>query len=357
MWGITSNDMDNLRKTIDNFFKNKYSRREYFAIQHEFEKGETNQPFLNELEKQWNEIRKEDLNDFDQNSVWGRIVRQIEFRKTGVVKNVHFWNQLQRVAAILFLPLLLGSIFYFLVSSPKNEGISLVKINCPTGARTEFQLPDGSKGVLNSKSTLEYATNFINKRVVHLTGEAFFSVVKSQGEKFNVLTDRINVEVLGTKFSVMSYKDQSNEEVVLKSGSVKVFGIKKNEPLSLLVPDQQFTLDKDKNQFFVKKVNANALTSWVDGKLDVDNERFEDVAKRLSRWYDVQIEIEGAKLKEYRYYGTFENEPLNEVLRLLSITAPIKYHEIKRVQYKDGSFSKRKIILQTDEKRMNHFNN
>lgn len=349
--------MDNLRKTIDNFFKNKYSRREYFAIHHEFEKVEANQPFLNELEKQWNEIRKEDLDDFDQNSVWGKIVRQIEFRKADVVKNAHFWNQLQRVAAILFLPLLLGSIFYFLVSNHKNEEISWVKINCPSGARTEFLLPDGSKGVLNSKSTLEYATNFINKRVVHLTGEAFFSVVKSQGKTFNVLTDRINVEVLGTKFSVMSYKDQSNEEVVLKSGSVKVFGVKKNNPLALLIPDQKFTLDKDENRFSVKQVNATSLTSWINGKLVIDNERFEDVAKRLSRWYDVQIEIEGAQLKGYRYNGTFENEPLSEVLRLLSISTPIKYHEIKRVQYKDGSFSKRKIILQIDEKRMNHFNN
>jgi hypothetical protein len=59
----------------------------------------------------------------------------------------------------------------------------------------------------------------------------------------------------------------------------------------------------------------------------------------------VDIEIKGNEIKKYRYRATFENEPLSELLRLLKISSPIDYTEVKPKALPDGTFSKRKIII------------
>jgi len=346
--------MENPKKAIENFFRDKYSRKEYFSIQNEFEKEEADKDFLEELEHQWQTIKDEPVEGFHKQTIWNRIVTQLEFRNPAKVKPFHVLGLLQRVAAVLFIPLVISFSIYFYLTNSFHQGEAWAEIVCPSGVRTEFQLPDGSTGVLNSESTLRYASNFQLNRTVQLNGQAYFDVVKDKKHPFDVVTKEIRVQVLGTSFSVTAYPDQIKEEIVLKTGKVQVSGMDQ-KPLALLSPDQQFVLDKAKQKYDIENVNATALISWIDGKLVIQNERFEEVAERLNRWYHVQIEIKDQKLKDYKYYGTFENETIDEVLRLIALTAPIKYKEVERVKLPDGTFSQRKIILTTDERRVNDF--
>lgn len=346
--------MDNLKNTLNFFFRNRYTRNEYFSVYHGFEKGFEDKTFFEELEKQWDGIKTDDPLGFDEKLIWNKVIKQVEINSLPSKRTASIWHLIQRAAAILFLPLLMTSLFYFYTVNKKADKKAWALINCPAGTRTEFQLPDGSTGFLNSKSTLKYPVDFENNRDVYLTGEAFFEVVKNKKSRFRVTTRKLKAEVLGTTFNIMAYDDQSNEEITLKNGSLKVLS-KSNKQLSTLVPNQQFVLDKAQNHFIRREVNVINYTSWVTGKLIIQNERFEDVAKKLSRWYDVQIEVEGSELKYFRYYATFENEPLDEVLKLIKITAPIQFREEKRVRHKDGSFSKRRIKFELDEDRTNDF--
>jgi len=70
-----------------------------------------------------------------------------------------------------------------------------------------------------------------------------------------------------------------------------------------------------------------------------------DVVKRLSRWYDVDIEMKDQKLFEYRFRATFKDESLEEVLSLLKISSPIDYRISGREMLDDGQFTRRKVTL------------
>jgi len=61
--------------------------------------------------------------------------------------------------------------------------------------------------------------------------------------------------------------------------------------------------------------------------------------------FNVDIEVQGNELRKYKYRATFEDESLEEILKLLKLSSPINYKEIKRVALPDGSFPKKKIIL------------
>ncbi|HPG34622.1 MAG TPA: DUF4974 domain-containing protein, partial [Lentimicrobium sp.] len=67
--------------------------------------------------------------------------------------------------------------------------------------------------------------------------------------------------------------------------------------------------------------------------------------RRISLQYNVDIEIKGNEIRQYRYRATFENEPLDELLRLLKLSSPIDYAEIQPKLLPDGSFSRRKVII------------
>lgn len=347
---MTCIDMDETK----NFFKGQYTRHDYFSVLKGFENGTESNEFYDQLEKQWDEIDTSATSGFNEKQTWLSVNHQL-FNQGASSRTIFKIYQIVRnIAAILFIPLLLITGVLYFQQSFKTDSNAWAEINCPSGVRTEFKLPDGSTGFLNSKSKLRYPVQFDKIRNVFLEGEAYFDVVKQNGNKFRVNTPSLKVEVLGTSFNVSAYSDSREEIITLQTGKVNVLD-KNDKILSGLNPNQQFTLNKSQNKFSEKDVNALNYTSWITGKIIIQDEAFEDVAKRLSRWYDVEIDVEGQKLKDFKYYATFEDEPLDEVLRLIRLTAPIKYQEELRVRNQDGTFSKRKIKFKFDENRINSF--
>ena len=60
---------------------------------------------------------------------------------------------------------------------------------------------------------------------------------------------------------------------------------------------------------------------------------------------DGNIIIKDEILESYIYMATFEDETLDEVLKLIKLSAPIEYKDLGRKRREDGTFEKRKIEL------------
>ena len=53
-------------------------------------------------------------------------------------------------------------------------------------------------------------------------------------------------------------------------------------------------------------------------------------------------------IKDYIYTVTFVDEPLFQILDLMTIATPVEYNALPRKKLPDGTFSKQKIIIQKD---------
>ena len=260
-------------------------------------------------------------------------------------------KQLRRIAAILFLPLLLTAGWYMMKSSAINNRTGYAEMIAPRGARIHFDLPDGSRGWLNSESTLKYPMAFAGKkREVELSGEGYFEVVKDERRPFIVKTGKLDVVALGTKFDVNAYPDDEIVEVTLQAGRVVVSAImpgqKKSSHLTELVPGEKVQIRK--GDYSVKKTkveDVECYTAWKDGQLIFRNDPMDEVVKKLGRWYNVEFYLQGEKLKDYHYHATFEYESLDEVLKLIRLTSPVNYRILERKKLPDGSFSKTRITF------------
>jgi ferric-dicitrate binding protein FerR (iron transport regulator) len=346
--------MDFNPEILQRFFKGKYSRKDFLAVKSIFEKPEKEAEIKNLLQNHWFDFNNEPLPEGNIEHVLHKIHHQISLEEKRVNNN-RFITTFQRIAAILIIPLILTffAIFYFQPKSPTPE-IAFAEIQCPLGVRTKFVLPDGTTGFLNSGSTLEYPVIFTSERNVTLIGEAFFDVKHDKEHPFTVNTPHLATKVLGTQFNVIAYDNENTEEIILREGKVEVYS-NQGEKLETLQPNQKMVLNTETRQYSKNKVEADQYVSWTEGKLVFRNENMQQVASRLGRWYNVEIEIQDPELLKYAFGATFIDEPLDEVLKLLALTAPLRYKEQIRETTNDDTYKKRKVIVSLDRKRLDAF--
>ena len=227
------------------------------------------------------------------------------------------------------------------VSTPtlltSNETLHANEVSVLYGSKSKVTLPDGSVVNLNSGSILSYPARFDTKsRNVNIQGEAYFNVKKDAMHPFYVKTNGITIRVLGTKFNVKSYPDEKTVETTLVTGKIELYAnnLKINDKNRLLVlsPHQQAIFEVNKgakdsiiSMVYNQNVDVNPITSWKDNRLMFRNEKFIDLAKKLKRWYNVDIEINDRTLQATAFSGVFVKETVEQSLNALKLASPFRY--------------------------------
>ena len=254
---------------------------------------------------------------------------------------------IRNIAAILLLPLLgLSAYLYYQTNTLKSKSVGLLETTTAYGVRTKITLSDGSEVWLNSGSTLSYPERFTeDKRQVTLSGEAFFKVKSDKDHRFDVQTsDGITVSAYGTEFNVQAYAEEPDIKATLAEGHIQIDQI--NQPASQeLIPGEQAVYSRHTQQMQVRKANLLVETAWKDGKLVFRRTPMEEIAKQLSRHFNVNIQLQGKEIFDYTYSATFTTETLAEILSLLEKTAPIRCEIIEPQQQNDLAFTRKKVII------------
>lgn len=229
----------------------------------------------------------------------------------------------QRIAAILFIPLIIGLGFYFLNSIIADENFYVAE--APLGQKAKIELPDGSTVWLNSGSNIRYSSNFNQKnRNIELEGEAFFDVKRNTGKPFIVNTSSLDVKVTGTRFNVNAYADEPIVETSLIEGKVDVF-LNNGGKRYMLTPGKALTYLKSSKKIYSHQLNEEATISWKENRLVFINDDFSKLARKIEKWYNVKVIYDGNDFKENKLtVKLFEGEQLNHLLEIIETTVGAK---------------------------------
>lgn len=212
----------------------------------------------------------------------------------------------------------------------KGKEIAYNTLNVPYGKQFDVVLSDGTRVFLNSGTSLRYPVTFAKgkDRTVFLSGEAYFEVAKDGEHRFVVDANEIQIEVLGTKFNVSRYPEDSNINTVLVEGSVEL-QVKGNDAArsvpTLLRPGYKAEWHKEEVGIMVQNVDTELYTAWMQGKLVFRNTRFKEIRKILERRYSVTIINKDPVLDEQLYDATFDIETIDQVLESFSKSYDIEY--------------------------------
>jgi ferric-dicitrate binding protein FerR (iron transport regulator) len=203
---------------------------------------------------------------------------------------------------------------------------------------------------LNAASTLRFPSVFAGKeRRIELDGEAYFQVYKNKQKPFIVSTRFQEVEAVGTAFNILAYSGDLKYSTTLAEGKVNVADRESQTQVASLEPGIQLNYSTLTKLYQQQRVRVNDIIAWRDGVLIFNETPFFEVAAKLGRWFNADIQITDQSVASYRFTGTFTSESLEQVMELLALSTPINYSMSKRKMLENRNFSKQEIKIWKDE--------
>ena len=239
------------------------------------------------------------------------------------LKTLFMWGQ--RVAAILFIPLLAAYLLEVII--PEKRDIRMLEVRTNPGMTTSLTLPDGTKVNLNSESSLVYPETFDGDlRSVRLEGEAFFEVVKNPEKRFVVTTPHnARVEVLGTSFNMEAFKWDSIVSTTLISG--KVAFISRSGQVNMK-PGEKLVYNIQADRASIYQTNGEAEISWKNGMIIFRKTPFEEALRMLTKRFNVDFVVSNNKYVKDFYTGSFTNHRLEQILDIFNASSGMKWRYI-----------------------------
>jgi transmembrane sensor len=213
----------------------------------------------------------------------------------------------------------------------------------PRGGEYQLVLSDGTRVWLNAASSIRYPVCFDRKeRRVTVVGEAYFEVAREADHPFIVTTRQSDITVLGTSFNVKAYPDEPADKTSLVDGLVKVSasgstaltgssaaqghapaspGLPAGTGNVLLKPGAQAVVD-GRCGITVGTANLEEALAWKNGLFVFQSECLESIARKLSRWYNVDIVFNDNALKNIRFTGRLRRyDDMAVLLKMIGATS------------------------------------
>lgn len=274
---------------------------------------------------------KDDIYSFkgiDANKAWNKHLSKVKSSRTLNLRTLLKY-------AALVIPIVVASTIFFNwgkwdIFSDKNYCNLVV----PKGLVQEVILADGTKVWINADSELKYPKKFKgNRRQVYLKGEAYFSVTKNKEKPFIVKSNFMDIKVLGTEFNLSCYDNSNRVEATLFEGKI-AYSTKDSK--GILEPGTQVVYNKTNNKTEVRSVDVSKYISWKDGIYIFDGIKIEDLANKISRWYNIEVEFKSNEAKTMEFSGAMEkNRPVDFIIELLEETNSVKCEIKEGVLYID----------------------
>lgn len=334
-----------IRKHIDNIFSQKFSLLDHKMLEQYFTDEELNQETKLVVKEQWEQFDPGPDTPPNLDHVYYKLYYTIHQNKKNIAsKGSTLFTKLSRIAAILIIGVLSAISIYLYDDAAVHTNDQQVEIISHSGFRNQFKLPDGTTGWLGYGSELKYHADPDDRRIVDLDGLAFFDVKRQNERAFIIKTPaKLDIEVLGTRFNVSSYSEDHSCEIVLEQGRVKL-----NLPdrkIQNMIPNERVIYRSFDHSIEKTKVDVSDFLAWKDGKLILKDVSLSEACVKLSRFYNVEFDLQIKGHRQQKIRMTLKDDPLEDALKLLTIISPVTYQIEERKVLSDDSYSKKKIII------------
>ncbi|MEX0994393.1 MAG: FecR domain-containing protein [Balneolaceae bacterium] len=147
-------------------------------------------------------------------------------------------------------------------------------------------LEDNSEVTLRPHSTLYRQYENSGSTLYKLEGEGYFVIVKNPDRIFSVEAGNGTVEVLGTRFNLREWGNQT--EVFLEEGKIQVSLTDRSNNV-ILTPGQKTIISPDRQITRPIEVSAEEVTGWIKQELVFHNRKTEMIFKELEYHFNIQI--------------------------------------------------------------------
>jgi transmembrane sensor len=279
---------------------------------------EANKHYFEHFKLIWEEsVQLTSTTAVDEQLAWERFQNRVKHGSFAKPK-AKIWSlnsPLMRAAIITGLVIGIAALTFFLFHNNPGQVIAMVTVQAGNTVKAD-SLPDGSVVTLNKHSQVSYPEKFPgDKRVLQLNGEAFFKVQPDKQKPFEVHTNNVTITVVGTSFNVRSRGDTT--EVIVETGVVEVATDKQ----TVILKAGQKAITGFTEAILQKHDNTDQLYNYYRSRKFVcEDIPLWKLAEKLNEAYDVNIVFGNDTVRNLQLNTTFENQPIDSILNLISRT-------------------------------------
>lgn len=282
------------------------------------DKSPANQALLREIKSDWQMMDSMD-DRFNVDVAWNKLHSRITGEQGRVVEMPGIRNRRinyslpVRIAASIVLLAILG--LAVVTTTSRLQRVTVA--NESTTQNRVVKLPDGSTVHLNNNTKLNYSKKFgKNNRDITLTGEAYFEVTPDTEKPFRIFAGNACVKVVGTSFNVNTRNTKGTVEVYVESGLVEL-SENGNQKNSIMLHPGNMGVISQKSLKSIQAENTNCL-AWKTRSMTFTDTPLLEVISLLNDVYNVNIKAEGEGIDTVRINGSYENDQLDDILRVIS---------------------------------------
>lgn len=190
-------------------------------------------------------------------------------------------------AAAVLLPLVATGAYYLWRQHTAAPDSNWLTRTNATAQVQQFRLPDSSLVMLGAHTTICFPARYTaEERLVKLQeGKAFFDVRSNSQQPFIVESNGIRTTVLGTSFSVASYKGLYTCRVTVMTGKVQVHT--GNNNFGVLMPAERITIGGGKTPVLRDTITLADNMAWTRGEIVLRNASLQELMHMLREQYAV----------------------------------------------------------------------
>lgn len=262
------------------------------------------------------------------------------------------------VAAAIIGFVLAGSWLIWRNWAPHED--KLITVITEKGERKLVKLSDGSEVYLNAESKFTYPEKIKAEQAVvyQIEGEAFFKMAESSGDRLiktgDIVTKASNT---ATSINVSAFPQDSVVVIAIENGKAEINDngkyvrgetletdgghgnadspaskTRKSVPITRMRPVLKMdryeyaVISKDKKQVDISAMfDEKEFFGWKEGIIYFREAGSEEIARKLERWYNVNVNFcKGLKTLPL-YSGEFDNSELTTLLTELSSSLQLNY--------------------------------
>ncbi|MGN6420620.1 MAG: FecR family protein [Pseudobacter sp.] len=204
-----------------------------------------------------------------------------------IIRNKRWLN----VAAAVLLPAILLLAYVFFRKGSESLPESMLNASTQIGETLNISWSDNpSKIKLNNISEIYYPESLNgDSNRIQLSGEAYFDIAKRTGKRpLIVSAGFMNIEVIGTRFNVAAYKEDSVIKVTLDEGEIWISNGKQRTKLT--APVCAFVY-RDSIPV-VTQIQPGKGVAWIDGIFSYSKMPLPEIMKELKRLYGISATYE-----------------------------------------------------------------
>ncbi|MFS1525983.1 FecR family protein [Microbulbifer sp. 2304DJ12-6] len=183
------------------------------------------------------------------------------------------------------------------------------------------KLTDGS--ILDLSATTKVAVSFNERkrRIRLFNGEAQFSVAKDPSRPFVVESRQASIRALGTIFNV----DQRYgfTELTVLEGEVVVNPLEQTRKRYVVAAGEMLRITEH-SIGAIKTFDLAHYKSWIDGYIQVKNQRLSDLLVEFNRFTDTPLTTKGHEIGSLLVSGSFDLKKIDTNIQILA-----KLHNLK----------------------------